>query len=139
MPNPRKVTPEIKAFMLEQREAGKSFGKITRLIQARFNVKLSESAISWHCLINGADSPRTERKLLPQTAPGPVSYDRGAGHMVRRFTPEEDQRMQVMDRSGMSRAAIARELGRRPNSILGRLATLARQDLRRDGKIGENS
>jgi hypothetical protein len=49
---------------------------------------------------------------------------------VRKFTPEEDAKITEMELAGFKRAAIARALGRKSNSVLGRQMTLARREER---------
>jgi DNA-directed RNA polymerase specialized sigma24 family protein len=49
---------------------------------------------------------------------------------VRRFTTEEDDWIVEYELRGYSHAEIGRRLGRKPNSIKGRLATLARREER---------
>lgn len=55
------------------------------------------------------------------------------GHIVRRFTPEEDKVLTEMDMAGERVCEMARRLNRKPNSVRGRLMTLARQEARREG------
>ena len=50
------------------------------------------------------------------------------GHVVRRFTAFEDAEILRLAAEGVSRNRIAKQLGRRHNSIIGRLMTLARHD-----------
>ena len=52
------------------------------------------------------------------------------GHIIRRFTVEEHEQLVALDLTGARICDIARKLGRRPNSIIGRLMTLARRDAR---------
>lgn len=47
-----------------------------------------------------------------------------SGVTVRRFTPEEDALILSRKAEGARNSDIAKELGRKPNSILGRLMTL---------------
>jgi hypothetical protein len=49
---------------------------------------------------------------------------------VRRFTAEEDALLLQMEANGARYCEMCRALGRRHNSIIGRLATLARRDAR---------
>lgn len=86
---------------------------------------MSQASVYWHCLRLGADSPTSP----PKTNIGPLVTKRG-DHTVRRFTPEEDAKMLEMEQAGATRSDIARALGRRHNSVIGRLLTLARKDER---------
>ena len=88
---------------------------------------LSQGAVSWHCLINGIERPGAVP--LPKPYQGAMVSVRG-GREVRRFTIADDQRLLQMEGEGKTFTQIARALGRRSNSIRGRLATLARRDER---------
>lgn len=87
----------------------------------------SQGAVSWQCLINGIEKPG-EHKFAPPARPGAVCV-RG-GHEVKRFTVDEDKRLVALDAEGLSHSEMGRRLGRRPNSVRGRLATLARLEER---------
>ena len=50
------------------------------------------------------------------------------GRLVRQFTEAEDDLILAMEGEGLSPNAIGRRLGRNPQSIIDRLAALARQD-----------
>ena len=56
-----------------------------------------------------------------------MSYLR-EGFLVRPFTDAEDDLISAMDGEGFSPGAIARRLGRNPQSIIQRLDALARHD-----------
>ena len=75
------------------REAGLSI----REIAGRLGIH--PSAVSWHCLRLGADSPRDACK--PPDHMRTQRYMRG-GHVVRRFTPEEDERLLQLEAEGLS-------------------------------------
>lgn len=107
--------------MADMREAGSSYREIARVMG------MSSSAVSWHCLRLAADRP--DAKPLGPRARGPQSMSRGS-HTVRRFTASEDELLIVMDLAGARVCDIARALGRRSNSVRGRLMTLARHDAR---------
>lgn len=113
------MTEERKAEVEELRLAGCSYAFIAR------RVGVTEGSVSHFCLMEGIDSPRTAKKTLPQTAPGPRVVQRG-GHVVRHFTKAEDAQLIQMEIDGLSYAEMSRRLDRRHNSIKGRLATLAR-------------
>lgn len=88
---------------------------------------VSPGAVSWQCLRHGIE-PRGGRTVSRSFKAG-FSYSRG-GHSIRAFTPEEDAVLQQMALDGAGNGEIGRRLGRRPNSIAGRLMTLARRDAR---------
>lgn len=88
---------------------------------------ISEGYVSWLCLINGIEKPGPRRPVGPV---GAGSFETRNGHMIRRFSDEEDQRLLALEASGASYAEMARTLGRARNSVIGRLATLARRDAR---------
>lgn len=88
---------------------------------------MSTSAVSFHCLKLGADSPNTVGNI--QVPNGPMVVARG-NHEVRRFSPDEDRLLIDMERSGTRICDIARSLKRPPNSVRGRLMTLARREAR---------
>ena len=117
------MTPEICEQTIKLRTEGKS----QRFIADRLGV--SEGSVAHFCLKEGVESPRNEGKILPQTAPGPMIIKRGK-HVVRHFTPEEDQRIESLSCEGMTVTQIAKALDRPRNSTLGRIMTLARQQER---------
>jgi IS30 family transposase len=88
---------------------------------------VTHGAVAYRCLIDGIEKPG------PVPAPtewrGPMVSQRGA-YPVRRFTAEEDEWIVEYESRGHSHAEIGRRLGRKPNSIKGRLATLARREER---------
>ncbi len=89
---------------------------------------ISPQAINWQCMRLGADVPPRLRGTHSQ-AESP--YLRGK-HPVRPFTGEEDALLRVLEMQGFRISEIARRMGRKPNSIKGRLYTLARQDARQE-------
>lgn len=89
----------------------------------RFGV--SPSLISWHCMKQGA-VPQSTRRRKPGDRGPMVTFRHGKP--VRRFTPEEDERLIEMALSGMDNRAIGRGLGRADTSVAARLATLARRE-----------
>ena len=107
-------------------------GVSTTVIAKKLGV--SRGKVAYVCLKHGIDPPGLEAKVLPQTAPGPSVVKRGK-HLVRHFTPEEDQKLLEMREQGARICDIARALGRRNNSISGRLMTLARQEERKSLNI----
>jgi transposase-like protein len=100
----------------EMRERGATLEAIGR------ELGFSAGNINWICLKYGIEGPR-KKKLGDR---GPLVVRRG-NHEVRRFTPEEDAKITAMELAGKKRVDIARELKRKPNSILGRQMTLARR------------
>lgn len=106
--------------MTDLRERGNSYQAIAN------RLGMSLGAVYWHCLRLGVEKPGTPKN---KTNIGPMQVKRG-NHVVRRFTREEDDRIQEMAIAGKNNSEIARALGRKPNSIKGRLLTLARRDER---------
>ena len=103
------------------RERGLTFGQISR------KTGMSPSAVSWYCLRDGAESPKVDARA--RALPKASVVQRG-GHVVRQFTPEEDQQLLEMEAAGVKLSQIGRALGRRRNSVLGRLMILARREAR---------
>lgn len=88
---------------------------------------ISAGAVSWYCLMAGVE--RFDGRLgYPPSTTG-RDYMRN-GRQVRAYTEEEDKKIIEMDRRGDGYSKIAREIGRRHNSVQGRLATLARREER---------
>lgn len=103
----------------ELRETGQSYDLIGQAIG------ISGSYVCWICLKHGIEGHRK----YPLGDKGPMLMRRG-NHEVRKFTPEEDATITRMELAGAKRSEIARALKRKPNSILGRLMTLARREER---------
>jgi hypothetical protein len=103
-------------------ECMRAAGKSDRQIGIR--IGMSRGAVSWHCLRYGIEGPKGRAQSTVK--PG-ASATRG-NHIVRRFTPEEDQQVVEMRRAGASLNVIADAMGRATSSILGRLMTLAARD-----------
>ena len=110
--------------MAEMREAGKTY----QAIGDHFGV--AAKTIRWQCLRVGADSP-SGHQIKPSSLPMVMMR---AGRVFRRFTPDEDARLREMREAGAKTSSIARELGRKPNSVLGRLMTLAMHDARAEAQ-----
>lgn len=117
-----RLTPAEKELIFDLRERGWSCRRIAQKIGC------SEGSVSWHCLQMGVDKPGA--KPIDKTIRGPVVRTRG-DFQVRRFTPEEDEQLVALALQGLSHSEIGRIIGRRHNSVSGRLATLARHDERR--------
>jgi len=127
---PRKRPPlsaEEKAFAIEKRELGWSCERIAR------SLGCSAGSVSWHCLQVGADPPNA--KPIDTSIRGPMAVVRN-GKLVRRYSPEEDRKLVALSLSGKTHTEIGRELGRRPNSVRGRLMTLARHEARLEARGG---
>lgn len=120
------LTQEQKDFAFEKREAGWSINRIA------MRLGVSPGSIAWHCLAMGADPPNA--RPIDKAIKGPVSCLRN-GKSVRRFTPEEDQQLVAMRLAGKTDTQIGRVVGRRSNSIRGRLMTLARHDARAEIRL----
>ncbi|WP_109466375.1 hypothetical protein [Albibacillus kandeliae] len=120
MPSP-KYTDKLTEKAAALREDGLSYTAIAE------RTGMSASAVYYHCLKLGADHPTQCENPPPWT--GPMEIKRG-NHVLRRFTAEEDKRILKMELEGSPVAEIARALGRRSNSVKGRLMTLARREAR---------
>lgn len=120
MTGARKLTPaQIEAIVMA-REDGASAASLARAYG------VSRGVISWHCLIAGVV---VAAQLVHYGDRGPPVARRG-GFAVRRFTAADDALIQRLALAGAGHSAIGRALTppRRPNSIRGRLCTLARRD-----------
>lgn len=106
----------------EWREAGKTYKWIA------LRIGCSPGLVRWNCLKLGADDPKG-----PSRAPSnqPMITMRG-GHVVRRFTEAEDAELLRLAEAGERNSVICRALGRRNNSVKGRLLTLAMNQSRRE-------
>lgn len=122
----RKLSDQQIVKMAELREQGWSLRRIANYFAARGTI-ISQSALGWQCLRVGADLPpeRQGRNFTPKQIVR-------NGCLVVPFTPEEDNRLLKLEAAGATHSQIGRELGRRQNSIRGRLMTLARADARRE-------
>lgn len=123
MPAP-KYSQETVTRAAELRELGMPKAAIAR------QLGMSVGAVDYHTLRLGADVPPDRQYPLGQR--GPDSMRRG-NHVVRRFSAEEDNRLLEMEATGIPLSEIARALGRKRNSVAGRLMTLARHEERQDG------
>ena len=100
-------------------------GLTFRRIAERLGISLGSA--QWLCLREGIEKPG--RLPVVQAWCGPRESTRG-NHTVRRFAPDEDKRLLSYEASGLTINEIGRRLGRRHNSVVGRLATLARREER---------
>lgn len=118
VPNKRKIAPGQSEEIAELRERGWSYGRIAM----KFGV--SEGAIHYHCLKQGAVSPRGRGRIAfaDQTKPCLVAKD---GRTQRRFSPAEDAQLQRLSVEGKKISEICEIMGRAPTSVRMRLMTLA--------------
>ena len=113
----RKITADQSTQIAELRERGWSYGRIAM----KFGV--SDGAIHYHCLKQGAASPRTRGKVAFADMV-PVLHARD-GRTQRRFTPAEDAELQRLSLEGKKIREICEVTGRAPTSVRIRLMTLA--------------
>jgi hypothetical protein len=116
----RKLSEEAYDAMAEAVERGEP----PRRVAERFGVSLG--TVNWTCLRLGADRPAKHRGKTPR----PAGTMRRGNHTVRNFTPDEDEIILSMRASGHRIVEIAQATGRKHNSIVGRLLTLARHEAR---------
>jgi hypothetical protein len=102
-------------------------GEKPKALRAAYNI--SAGLMNWNMLRLGANPPGA--KQLTQLAPGPMIVRRG-NHVVRHFSGDEDRLIEQLATQGLSDTEIGHRSGRKPNSIRGRLMTLARQAARRE-------
>lgn len=121
----RKYPEELTERAAEMRESGAT------LAQIALRLDMSIGAVEYHCLRLGADSP----KPMPPMPVGPMKVMRG-GHVLRRFTPEEDRVLIQMDTAGALQCEMAAALGRPHNSVKARLMALARAEARAERAEG---
>jgi len=122
----RKITDAQIKQIVELRERGLGYRLIAEI------VGVTESSVSWHCLRLGVEPPKPTPINLDRRRGEPVK--RG-GHLVRPFTEEEDALLLTLEWAGHGPSAIARRLGRRPNSVRGRQLTLARHQARAEAGL----
>jgi len=116
----QKYTEEQINKAAEMREDGKTYPQIAEALG------MSHGAVYWHCLSLGAISP----KAPPKRSVGPLVVKRG-NHVVRRFTPEEDETLLKLEAEGKTLTEMSRAIDRRTNSVKGRLLTLGRIEERK--------
>lgn len=83
----------------------------------------SGKVLSWHFLKWAVDPPKPAPLRLDYHLRCPT-MKRG-NHIVRAYTPEDDATLLELERQGWTDSQIGRALNRRPNSVRGRLMTLA--------------
>lgn len=115
-PNVRKVTDEQSQEIGELRERGWSYGRIAQ----KFAV--SPGAVHYHCLKQGAYTPRTPGR---QDVSGQPVIHAKDGRTQRRFTAAEDAELQRLSLEGKKVSEICEITGRAPTSVRIRLMTLA--------------
>lgn len=116
-----KYTPDQIDRACELREQGVGIPDIARMLG------MSKSAIEYHLLRNGADTPRPQRFIGFRTCL------RG-GRLVRAFGPQEDQILISMSNAGARYADIARTVNRSLGSVRMRLLILARHEARAEAR-----
>lgn len=116
---PTKIDIERLAYLREER--GLTYGQISKVMG------LSVGALSWQCLRHGIEHPSKVNRLRTPAA----STEVRGGHVVRRYSAEDDAQIQQWVMEGLSNSEIGRRLGRAPNSIANRLMTLARHEARK--------
>lgn len=121
-----RLTEADRERITTMREAGASCGQIAAAVGC------SVSAVSWQCLRLGAEPPNP--RSLNDVPTTPKVSKRG-DHVVRRFTVDEDAQILALEAEGFRPIEIARRLGRPPNSVLGRIMTLARREARMEGRV----
>ncbi|WP_449409964.1 hypothetical protein [Methylobacterium komagatae] len=109
-------TPEQLDRMADMVEAGIPRPRIAAAMDA--NV----AAVEWQLLRLGVVGPRSGK-----VGKGGKDYVRGE-RIVRRFTPEEDAQLLLLEAEGLGTSEIGRRLGRAHHTVIGRLATLARHE-----------
>ena len=113
--------------MAELRERGWSTARIAEHFTSA-GTPITGATIYWQCLRVGADvPPRFRRPGKPPEKP----YRRGA-HIVRPYSADEDAKLRAWSIEGIKTTEIARRIGRKHNSVLGRLLTLAREEARQE-------
>ncbi|QEH36585.1 Sigma-70, region 4 [Aquisphaera giovannonii] len=124
MTSRRRLTEDEIEEIVRLRELGHSYEWIGKKLGC------SRETVSWHCCRLGVEPPKSAWRSWDGIK-GPAVTKRG-NHLVRRFTPEEDQIALEMRSSGATISEIARKLNRRVNSVIGRLNALARREARRE-------
>jgi hypothetical protein len=120
----RRVTPEVKDRIFRMREAGRSYKAIGKA------VGISAQAVSWYCLEACVEPSKPSKATCSWTeVRGPVIVKRGK-FVIRRYLPEEDAQLLALEAEGLNYSQIGKRLGRKHNSIKGRLMVLARRDAR---------
>lgn len=95
------------------------------------HLQVSPGAVEWAFLRLGVEKPGAEDKPLPPVPTERAVYYRH-GKPVVRFTTADDAELLRLEREGLTYAEIGRRMRptRLPNTIQGRLLTLARREAR---------
>lgn len=118
------IGPSTLATIAAMRESGKSFNAIAEA------TGVHRKTCEYHAVRLGAASPFT----ILHTHRRPKYLRRG--HAVRGFTELEDQQITAWALENISLSEMGRRLGRRHNSIMGRLRTLARREALQEANHG---
>lgn len=85
---------------------------------------IHHGSVSWFCHVNGIERRGKPRPCRRNVA----ALTMRNGHPVRAYTPEDDRQLLALEAEGLNYHQIAKRMGRKRNSVLGRLATLARRE-----------
>lgn len=110
-----RLTEAERETIYQLRESGWSARRIAEKIGC------SKGSVNWCCLMAGVTKHDRPKKAAAPRVP----LVRRDGHVIRPFQPDDDRRLIELEQQGLNYTEIARALGRRRNSIVGRLATLA--------------
>ena len=114
--HPSTIPADVLDIIATMRETGAKFKTIEQA------TGIHRKTCEYHAVRLGALPPAGARRCPP-----PARYAR-AGAVVRAFTVLEDQQIIAWSVADISLSEIGRRLGRKHNSILGRLRTLARRE-----------
>lgn len=126
MPKRPPLTVEQRAEIAHLREEK---GWSAARIATKLNVSIG--SVTWHCLMQGIEKAGFPGGIQKGRAPETYNYIRN-GHQVRGWTKEDDKQLLKLEREGKNASEISRAIGRRYNSVRGRLATLARREERQN-------
>ena len=108
---------------IDQAIAWREKGWSCRAIAQRLGV--SDGAIKYQCLKNGAISPRQKGR---ENYTGPQSFIGKDGRTFSRFTDEDDHRLIKLANAGLKVGEIAKQMGRANTSIRMRLLLLGQHE-----------
>jgi hypothetical protein len=120
--------------IVELGEAGKSDEFIVGRLKHEFGVNVSASAVHWHRIKHCAE-PADRTRVPP--VPTEPRIERRGDHIVRRFTQAEDAELLALEAQGLNDNQIGKRIGRRPNSVRGRLLILSRHADRRERAMAQ--
>lgn len=92
-------------------------------------LNLHHGAVSWHLLKLGIEKGGHPPSNYRPRRSEECTFTRN-GVLVRGFTEHEDNTLLELEAQGLTYTEMARRLGRKQNSVRGRLYTLARRDER---------